>query len=59
MADEMGDLIAEQLSGSVVEEQPKELQKEVVDLTGGSESQTETTTESKTDETVEATQEAP
>ena len=34
MADEMGDLIAEQLSGNVVEEQPKELQKEVVDLTG-------------------------
>jgi len=59
MADEMGDLIAEQLSGSVVEEQPKELQKEVVDLTGGSESQTETTTESKTDETVEAPQETP
>ena len=59
MADEMGDLIAEQLSGNVVEEQPKELQKEVVDLTGGSEPQPETTTESKTDETVEAPKEAP
>jgi len=59
MADEMGDIIAEQLSGNVVEEQPKELQSEVIDLTGGSEPQTETTTESKTDETVEATQEAP
>ena len=57
MADEMGDLIAEQLSGSVVEEQPKELQKEVVDLTGGSEPQTETTTEKKTDETVETPKE--
>tara|TARA_Y100000592_G_scaffold15353_1_gene22423 strand:- start:77 stop:1210 length:1134 start_codon:yes stop_codon:yes gene_type:complete len=59
MADEMGDIIAEQLSGNVVEEQPKELQKEVVDLTGGSEPQPETTTESKTDETVEAPKEAP
>ena len=59
MADEMGDIIAEQLSGNVVEEQPKELQSEVIDLTGGSEPQTETTTESKTDETVEATQEPP
>jgi len=39
----MGDLIAEQLSGEVVQEQPKELQKEVVDLTGGSEAQQETT----------------
>jgi len=43
MADDMGDLIAEQLSGEVVQEQPKELQKEVVDLTGGSEAQQETT----------------
>ena len=43
MADDMGDLIAEQLSGEVVQEQPKELQKEVVDLTGGSEVQQETT----------------
>ena len=57
MADEMGDIIAEQLSGNVVEEQPKELQKEVVDLTGGSEAQVETTTENKTDETVEAPKE--
>ena len=39
MADEMGDIIAEQLSGNVVEEQPKELQKEVVDLKQGSEQQ--------------------
>ena len=59
MADEMGDIIAEQLSGNVVEEQPKELQKEVVDLTGGSAPQPETTTESKTDETVEAPKESP
>lgn len=59
MADEMGDIIAEQLSGNVVEEQPKELQKEVVDLTGGSEAQVETTTENKTDETVEAPKETP
>ena len=57
MADEMGDLIAEQLSGEVVEEQPKELQTEVVDLTEGSEPQTETTTESKTVETVETPKE--
>ena len=50
----MGDLIAEQLSGEVVQEQPKELQKEVVDLTGGSEVQQETT-EIK-EESSEATQ---
>ena len=50
----MGDLIAEQLSGEVVQEQPKELQKEVVDLTGGSEVQQETT-EVK-EESSEATQ---
>jgi|TARA_R100000458_G_C8253071_1_gene229637 hypothetical protein len=54
MADDMGDLIAEQLSGEVVQEQPKELQKEVVDLTGGSEVQQETT-EVK-EESSEATQ---
>tara|TARA_R100001440_G_scaffold15438_3_gene26230 strand:- start:9229 stop:10365 length:1137 start_codon:yes stop_codon:yes gene_type:complete len=54
MADDMGDLIAEQLSGEVVQEQPKELQKEVVDLTGGSEVQQETT-EIK-EESSEATQ---
>ena len=59
MADEMGDIIAEQLSGNVVEEQPKELQKEVVDLTQGSEQQVETTTENKTDETVETPKEVP
>ena len=50
----MGDLIAEQLSGEVVQEQPKELQKEVVDLTGGSEVQQDTT-EVK-EESSEATQ---
>jgi len=54
MADDMGDLIAEQLSGEVVQEQPKELQKEVVDLTGGSEVQQDTT-EVK-EESSEATQ---
>jgi hypothetical protein len=59
MADEMGDIIAEQLSGNVVEEQPKELQREVVDLTGGSEQQVETTTENKTDEAAETPKEAP
>ena len=59
MSDEMGDIIAEQLSGNVVEEQPKELQKEVVDLTQGSEQQVETTTENKTDETVETPKEVP
>ena len=43
MSDKMGDLLAEQLGGEVVQEQPKELQTEVVDLTGGSEPQTEST----------------
>ena len=49
MSDKMGDLLAEQLGGEVVQEQPKELQTEVVDLTGGSEPQTESTTESITE----------
>ena len=59
MSDKMGDLLAEQLGGEVVQEQPKELQTEVVDLTGGSEPQTESTTESKTSETEEPSQEEP
>ena len=59
MSDKMGDLLAEQLGGEVVQEQPKELQTEVVDLTGGSEPHTESTTESKTSETEEPSQEEP
>jgi hypothetical protein len=59
MSDKMGDLLAEQLGGEVVQEQPKELQTEVVDLTEGSEPQTESTTESKTSETEEPSQEEP
>ena len=63
MADEMGDLIAEQLSGEVISDgvQEQMLQPTTVDLTTQTEQpqeSTETTTESKTDETVEAPKES-